>query len=110
VKIDASGSPTGETFHTYINSGCRVPQAATDVHGLDNDSLDSMPTLKDAAQNFRGFLGNSGLVADNLDFELKFLRAEYVANGEDAPYSSEALCTVQLARFLFLRRWPLSAH
>ncbi len=101
VKIDALGDPTGETFHTYINPECRVPQAATDVHGLDNKFLDGMPTFREVAQNFRDFIGGGALVAHNLDFDLNFLRAEYAAIGEDAPYTSQALCTVQLARFLY---------
>ncbi len=101
VKVDASGTPTGATFHTYINPECPVPQAATDVHGLDNAFLDGMPTFKDVAQDFRDFIGGGPLVAHNLDFDLKFLRAEYAAFGEEAPYTSQALCTVQLARFLY---------
>ena len=52
-------SPTGRTYHTYINPGDRQVQAgAIQVHGRTNEMLKDAPAFADIAAEFLDFIGN----------------------------------------------------
>jgi DNA polymerase-3 subunit epsilon len=96
VVLDANGLPVGD-WSTLVNP-CR-DVGPTSLHGLRPRDLVDAPTFGDIAGELAGLLAGRVVVAHNLAFDLRFLRAEYGELGcPDVPLNYEAgLCTMRLA-------------
>lgn len=68
-------SPTGRTFHTYLNPGIPVPIEAQAVHGLTDEFLADKPKFQQIAAEFISFVGTDPIVAHNAAFDMGFLQA-----------------------------------
>ena len=97
VELDVN-IPTGKEWHTYLNPGRSMPEAAFAVHGLDNNFLSNKPLFKDISIEFLTFIEGAELVIHNARFDLGFLNNEL--KQENLPIISidSAIDTVQLAR------------
>ena len=97
VELDVN-IPTGKEWHTYLNPGRSMPEAAFAVHGLDNKFLSNKPLFKDISIEFLTFIEGAELVIHNARFDLGFLNNEL--KQENLPIISidSAIDTVQLAR------------
>lgn len=94
-------SPTGRTYHTYINPGDRQVQAgAIQVHGITNEMLKDAPAFADIADEFLDFIGNCPLVIYNAGFDLGFLNAE-LEDANMAPIENEIIDALELAKKRF---------
>jgi DNA polymerase-3 subunit epsilon len=71
-------SPTGRTFHTYVNPERDMPEEARAVHGLSEEFLADKPLFSDplVVDAFIDFVGDAPLVAHNAEFDRRFLNAE----------------------------------
>jgi DNA polymerase-3 subunit epsilon len=69
-------SPTGRTFHYYLNPERAVPADAIAVHGLTAEFLADNPLFAAVADEFLAFVGDPPLVAHNAGFDIAFLNAE----------------------------------
>jgi DNA polymerase III epsilon subunit len=69
-------SPTGQTFHHYLNPERDVPAEAFAIHGLSYDFLKSKPLFADIVADLLTFVGDAPLIAHNAAFDLGFLNAE----------------------------------
>ena len=70
-------TPTGKTFHRYINPEREVPEAVVKVHGLTTEFLSDKPTFAEIADDFIKFIGDAMLVAHNAVFDINFINAEF---------------------------------
>ncbi len=70
-------TPTGKTFHRYINPEREVPEAVVKVHGLTTEFLSDKPTFAEIADDFVKFIGDAKLVAHNAVFDINFINAEF---------------------------------
>ena len=70
-------TPTGKTFHCYINPEREVPEEVVKVHGLTTEFLSDKPTFKEIAQSFIDFIGDADMVAHNAVFDMNFINAEF---------------------------------
>ena len=97
VELDVN-IPTGKEWHTYLNPGRSMPEAAFAVHGLDNNFLSNKPLFKDISIEFLTFIEGAELVIHNARFDVGFLNNEL--KQENLPIISidSAIDTVQLAR------------
>jgi DNA polymerase-3 subunit epsilon len=96
-------TPTGRTFHRYVNPERPMPADAYAVHGLDDTFLADKPRFKDVAPELLTFIASdSRLVIHNAAFDMKFLNFELSSAGFAVIEDSRALDTVALAR----RRFP----
>lgn len=68
--------PTGRQWHQIINPERSVPAFATEVHGLDDMSVQGAPTFAAVASNFLEFLGGAPLIAHYAPFHSRFLDGE----------------------------------
>ena len=69
-------TPTGKTFHSYINPEREVPDSAIRVHGLTNEFLADKPKFSAVAEQFLEFIGDAVLVIHNAPFDIPFLNME----------------------------------
>lgn len=65
-----------DRFHEYINPGCPIPQATTDIHGITDEFVKDKPRFQAIALRFLNFIGNYNIVAHNGFFDLGFLNEE----------------------------------
>jgi len=72
------GKITNNNFHEYINpDGKIIPTESYMVHKISNEFLTDKPKMKDVAQKFLDFIGDSMIVAHNgFDFDFPFLNHE----------------------------------
>lgn len=70
-------TPTGKTFHCYINPEREVPEAVVKVHGLTTEFLADKPKFAEVAGDFVKFIGDAKLVAHNAVFDINFINAEF---------------------------------
>ena len=107
-------TPTGVTFHEYINPERYMPTGAFEVHGIGPDLLEppQMPkpgavTLKDkqvfakVGKKFLDFVGDSKMIIHNASFDMKFLNAELRWLGLPQLPMEQALDTLAIARKKF---------
>ena len=95
-------TPTGAKYHAYINPERDVPEESQRITNLSTEFLRDKPVFADVVDGFLAFVGDSGLVIHNAEFDLKFLNAELskLKKGPIAP--SRAVDTMLIAR----RRFP----
>jgi DNA polymerase-3 subunit epsilon len=67
---------TKNHYHTYLNPGRDIDQAAQDVHGITSDFLQDKPLFKDIASEFLNFIKGSEIIIHNAPFDVGFLNME----------------------------------
>jgi len=67
---------TTNHYHTYLNPGRDIDQAAQDVHGITSDFLQDKPLFKDISSEFLNFIKGSEVIIHNAPFDVGFLNME----------------------------------
>lgn len=88
-----------QTVSQLINPDTEVPQAIQDLTGITPDMLVSAPYFDEVAGALAGLIGDSVIVAHNVNFDYPFLSAELQRVGQP-PLTNEAIDTVQMAQIL----------
>lgn len=60
-------------FHTYINPERPIPPEVSQINGITDDMVTDAPTISSVLPVFEIFIGDSMLIAHNLNFDLRFL-------------------------------------
>ena len=60
-------------FHTYVNPERPIPPEASKINDITDDMVADAPTIGSVLPAFEAFIGDSTLIAHNLDFDLRFL-------------------------------------
>lgn len=96
-------SPTGRTFHVYVNPERDMPEEARAIHGLGDEFLADKPVFADPSvvDAFVDFVGDAPLVAHNAEFDRRFLNAELKRIGRSAWGSERFVDTLAIARRKF---------
>jgi DNA polymerase III epsilon subunit family exonuclease len=90
-------SPTGRTFHRYLNPERAMPADAVAVHGLTTGFLADKPLFAAVADEFLAFVGDAPLVAHNAGFDITFLNAELKRTGKPSIAAERVVDTLVLA-------------
>ncbi|MBL8549879.1 MAG: DNA polymerase III subunit epsilon [Hyphomonadaceae bacterium] len=69
-------SPTGRTFHCYLNPQRDVPDEVVRVHGLTGAFLRDKPLFASVVDELMEFFGDAPIIAHNAAFDRMFLNAE----------------------------------
>lgn len=95
--------PTGKVFHRYINPMRPMPYEAFRVHGLSDDFLKDFPNFgaPEIVDEMLEFMGDSPLVAHNVDFDRKFINAEMRDLGMPPIPPTRCIDTLLLAKKKF---------
>ncbi|MCX7797305.1 MAG: exonuclease domain-containing protein [Melioribacter sp.] len=98
VKI--SNSKIVDKFQSLINPGQPIPYYITLLTGIKNSDVINAPYFEDLYEKIKEFVGDSILVAHNLNFDYSFMKNECQrANLE--MLDNYAICTLKLAKRLF---------
>lgn len=89
-----------DTFQSFINPGRPIPYFITLMTGITNSDVEGAPYFDEIYQSIKDFVGNSVLVAHNLNFDYSFLKHE-CENANLQLLPNPAICTLKLARRLF---------
>ena len=84
-------------YHSLIQPGRPMPEAARSKNGITDEMLKDAPGFDKIAQDLRKFMAGSVLVAQNAEFDVAFLNAEFGRAGM-AKLAMPALDTILLAR------------
>lgn len=100
-------SPTGQTFHQYLNpEGRMVDPGAFRVHGISDDFLKDKKTFREIADDFLGFIDGAFLVAHNASFDINFLNHELARIKKPGVDPSLVVDTLEIAR----RKFPMAQN
>ncbi|MBI2930305.1 MAG: 3'-5' exonuclease [Planctomycetes bacterium] len=95
IKVH-SGRELGR-FQTLVNPERPMPVEATRKNGITDDMLKGAPMFAAVAPDLRRFLAGTVLVAQNAEFDLGFLNAEF-RRGGGSKLPLNAVDTIALAR------------
>lgn len=99
VLLEAGGA--ADEFHSLIRIKERIPVSAQLVHGISNGMLKDWPEADDVLPRFKKFIGRSILVAHNAQFDMRFLRYEFLRVGFEL--KNRYVCTLEMSRARFPR-------
>jgi len=91
-------TPTGKTFHTYINPERDMPEESFKVHGLSTQFLSDKPKFAEVAQGFLDFIGDAVLVIHNAPFDIPFLNMELARANRTGLSWDRVVDTLELSR------------
>lgn len=89
-----------DTYSSFLNPGTYIPYHITQLTGIRNEDVVNAPLFAEIMTNIREFIGDSVVVAHNLQFDHGFLSQEFLREGDEFP-KNETLCTLKLARRLY---------
>ncbi len=94
-------TPTGKTFHSYINPQRDIPREATAVHGIVLEKLLDKPVFAKIADDFLEFIGESRLIIHNAKFDMKFINHELKLLNKEILAMERVFCTLDESRKRF---------
>lgn len=86
-----------ERFKTFLDPGIPIPLSASEIHGITDDMVRGMPAISTVLPRFIDFIGDSALVAHNINFDKAFLDTAMVNNGLK-PLQNPMIDTCTLSR------------
>ena len=89
-----------DRYQTLINPGCKIPSFITQLTGIDNDDIYDAPFFSEVMTKIEEFIGDSVITGHNLNFDLSFLRYEFMRSGNE-PIANPNVCTLKIARKLY---------
>ena len=84
-----------KTFSATLNPGISIPKEATRIHGIANIDVVGKPKFEEIAEEFREWMGNRPIIGHNVEFDVKFLNAEFKRAGKRSLYRNEKFCTMR---------------
>lgn len=94
-------TPDGiSTFDQLINPEIKIPQFTIDIHGIKDEDVANMPTIKDVLPHFVQFADDLPLIAHNAKFDIGFIIFWLHRMGMSFK-SNEVYCSVKYSRMVF---------
>ena len=98
VKFNKSGIIS--KYNTLINPLTHIPSTITEITGIDDQMVDGKPDIKHVLPEFLDFVGDSIVIGHNIQFDLRFLKAECERNGFPV-MKNTAIDTLRFSRWAF---------
>ena len=98
----------GESYNTFVNPGCHIPEKVTELTGITDEMVKDAPTPTQALRDFLAWADGRPLIAHNAHgFDIRFLKAQAERDGMD--FQPVYLDTLPLAQALYagLRNYKL---
>ncbi len=93
-------SKVGGCFTTLIDPGHPIPARITEINGIDRDMITGAPLFSEIARTVYDQMFGKIIVGHNVQFDLKFLFAEFLAAGID-PQPMSYICTCKTEQHRF---------
>ena len=87
-----------ETMYELVNPGRDIPVEASCIHGIFPKDVAQKSSFADNARQFRDFIGDRPIIGHNVQFDKKFLSAEFKRSGVKTLARNKSYCTME--RFL----------
>lgn len=107
AAIRVTGGKVVDTFDVYINPGFRIPRKITELTGISNNDVQDAPYIEDIIEEFYEWCEDCMVVAHNLPFDGRFIKAACRDIGIDFSITAGSrrdrlsLCTLKSARLLY---------
>lgn len=101
--VQVSGGVIGETWHTLLDPGRRIPPFVTELTGITPDMVRGAPDFEHVAAEVYARLEGRVFVAHNVGFDWGFVESHLTRTLGETP-RVQRLCTLQLSRRLLPRR------
>jgi len=88
------------SFSSFINPGRNIPYYITQITGITNSETENAPYFDEVFPKIKEFIGDSVLVAHNMNFDFSFLKHECLNHTIEVP-GNDLVCTLRLARKLY---------
>lgn len=72
VKFD--GEKVIDTYQTFINPEIKIPEFITALTSITDSDVQDAPRIDEVIDDIREFIGDSHIVGQNIDFDIKFLK------------------------------------
>ena len=82
-------------FASKVNPQRPIPGSAVHVHGITNHDVSAALTFCDLAPRLSEFIGNRLIIGHNVNFDLRFLQAEFVRAGITTLGRNPSFCTMK---------------
>ncbi|MBI9070113.1 MAG: GIY-YIG nuclease family protein [Melioribacteraceae bacterium] len=89
-----------DTYQSFVDPECLIPFHITQITSITNLDIVGAPTFYEIIDDINEFIGNSILVAHNMQFDFSFLKHEY-QRAEAELITNKTLCTLKLARKIY---------
>lgn len=94
-----NGAPV-ERYSQLVNPGFSLDEFITELTGITDEMLFTMPKIGEALPGFIAFLGNDVVVGHNVHFDVNFIYDKSVENGL-SPFSNNFVDTMRMAKRLY---------
>lgn len=86
-----------DTFHSFVNPCCEIPDGITSLTGITQANVDNAPTIEEIKDGFLSFIGQFPLIGHNAkSFDTPFLSAQM-----QVPIDNAVIDTLAMARQAF---------
>ncbi|MEE9465016.1 MAG: 3'-5' exonuclease, partial [Candidatus Neomarinimicrobiota bacterium] len=97
----SEGQPVDE-FQQLINPGRPIPRQIVELTNITDEMVSDQPTIEEVGNDFIQFVGSAPLVAQNISFDMGFLKTMRVRLELDEEVDNQLFDTLPLARtFLY---------
>ena len=86
--------PYFETLEIRVNPGVPIPERASEVHGIRDEDVAEEEGFEEAAEQIRTFIGDRPVIGHNVDFDRRFLNAEFERAGVADLRGNDSYCTM----------------
>lgn len=94
-----NGKLTGNNLHLYFNPEQEISEQSFSIHHLSLAELQHSPTFAECIGLISDFCFDATWIAHNAQFDISFLKEEYLRCGEELVVpESNIICTQKLAR------------
>ena len=91
----------GESYNTFVNPGCHIPEKVTELTGITDEMVADAPGQEEALRAFLEWADGRILIAHNAHgFDIRFLKA--AADRCGIPFEPTYIDTLPLAQALYL--------
>ncbi len=90
------GTQVIDQFISLVDPECYIPPYITEITGINNQMVKGAPKFYEIAKNIVEITKNRTFVAHNVNFDYKFIQAEFKTLGYH--FDRKKLCTVELSR------------
>lgn len=99
AAVRVRGGRVVDQFETLVNPERPIPRSVTALTNITHDMVAAAPRFSELADTVRQRLAGAVFVAHNVDFDWRFLRAEF-ARCRGVRLWGQRICTLRLARLL----------
>jgi DNA polymerase-3 subunit epsilon len=97
--VKVRGKQIVDRFQTLLNPQRSIPPNITRLTGISPAMVEQAPCFADIADEFHAFMDGAIFVAHNVDFDYRFIAAEFGRIGK--PFRMPKLCTCSSMRRLY---------